>query len=134
MKRSIFLTAAAACLFSCVGGSGGGNGIELLDAAAFRTEIAGKPVALYTLRNENGMTVQLTNYGARVVALWVPAADGTFRDVVWGYDGIAAYLDSTANSAAAIPTRPTNTAARSWGATATGSPTAGSCSTVGNIG
>ena len=95
MKRSIFLTAAAACLFSCVGGSGGGNGIELLDAAAFRTEIAGKPVALYTLRNENGMTVQLTNYGARVVALWVPAADGTFRDVVWGYDGIAAYLDST---------------------------------------
>ena len=79
MKRYIFLVAIAVCLLSCTGNSGAGNGIDLLDAAAFRTEIAGKPVMLYTLQNENGMTVQLTNYGARIVALWVPSADGTHK-------------------------------------------------------
>lgn len=92
MKRYLFLMAATACMLSCAGNGDSGNGVELLDAAAFRTEIDGKPVGLYTLQNADGMTVQLTNYGARVVALWVPAADGRFRDVVWGYDSIDAYL------------------------------------------
>lgn len=94
MKRYIFLVAIAVCLLSCTGNSGAGNGIDLLDAAAFRTEIAGKPVMLYTLQNENGMTVQLTNYGARIVALWVPSADGTFKDVVWGFENIDGYLNT----------------------------------------
>lgn len=92
MKRYLFLMAATACMLSCAGNGDSGNGVELLDAAAFRTKIDGKPVGLYTLQNADGMTVQLTNYGARVVALWVPAADGRFRDVVWGYDSIDAYL------------------------------------------
>ncbi|MFR1289140.1 MAG: aldose epimerase family protein [Alistipes finegoldii] len=92
MKRYLFLMATTACMLSCAGNGDSGNGVELLDAAAFRTEIDGKPVGLYTLQNADGMTVQLTNYGARVVALWVPAADGRFRDVVWGYDSIDAYL------------------------------------------
>ena len=92
MKRYLFLMAATACMLSCAGNGDSGNGVELLDAAAFRTKIDGKPVGLYTLQNPDGMTVQLTNYGARVVALWVPAADGRFRDVVWGYDSIDAYL------------------------------------------
>ena len=92
MKRYLFLMAATACMLSCAGNGDSGNGVELLDAAAFRTKIDGKPVGLYTLQNADSMTVQLTNYGARVVALWVPAADGRFRDVVWGYDSIDAYL------------------------------------------
>ena len=45
------------------------------------------------MQNANGMTVQLTNYGARIAALWVPSADG-FKDVVWGYDSIDAYLNA----------------------------------------
>ena len=52
----------------------------------------GKPVSLYTLRNERGMLVQITNYGARVVALWAPGADSVHRDVVWGYETIDDYL------------------------------------------
>ncbi len=71
------------------------NGIALLDAGAFVKDLNGKQTALYTLENKNGMVVQLTNYGARVVALWVPAADGSMRDVVWGYESIDGYLAST---------------------------------------
>lgn len=90
MKRYLYL--CAAFLYSCGGAQHAGNGVELLDAAAFRTELDGKTVGLYTLQNDRGMTVQITDYGARVVALWVPSADGTFRDVVWGFASIDDYL------------------------------------------
>lgn len=50
MKRYLFLMAATACMLSCAGNGDSGNGVELLDAAAFRTEIDGKPVGLYTLQ------------------------------------------------------------------------------------
>lgn len=70
------------------------NGVRLLDESAFCTELDGRDVALYTLRNSNGMTVQITNYGARVVSLWVPASDGRFRDVVWGLPDIDSYLNA----------------------------------------
>lgn len=83
-KNLWILTVAAACM-SCGGAQKPGNGIDLLDAAAFRTEIAGKPVMLYTLQNENGMTVQLTNYGARIVALW-GSGRPTERSRTWSGD------------------------------------------------
>ena len=36
----------------------------LPDAEAFETTVDGKPVALYTLANGTGFTVQITNFGA----------------------------------------------------------------------
>ncbi len=66
--------------------------VELLPAAAFDTVLRGRQVSLYTLRNEQGMTAQFTNYGARIVALWVPDRQGVFRDVVWGFPNIGDYL------------------------------------------
>ena len=68
---------------------------SLIPEGNFNTQIDGQKVALYTLTNENGMTVQITNYGARVVALWVPDKKGNFQDVVWGYNSIDEYLAST---------------------------------------
>lgn len=94
MIRNILILATATALVSGCGNDRCENGIELLDPAAFRTEIDGAAVELFTLRNAGGMTVQITNYGARVAALWVPAADGRFRDVVWGFESIDDYLRS----------------------------------------
>jgi aldose 1-epimerase len=71
------------------------NKIEQIPANNFKTEINGKQTALYTLTNSKGMTVQITNYGARVVALWVPDKVGGFQDVVWGFSSIQEYLKST---------------------------------------
>lgn len=41
------------------------------------------------------MTAQITNYGGRLVSLWVPSKDGQFKDVVWGYESIKDYLSAT---------------------------------------
>ena len=51
-------------------------------------------VETFVLSNFRGMTAQFTNYGARLVSLWVPAKDGIFRDVVWGFPNIKGYLDA----------------------------------------
>jgi len=50
------------------------------------------PVYLFTLKNTNGMRVQLTNYGARIVSSQVPDRAGSFDEVVLGYTCLDQYL------------------------------------------
>ena len=45
-----------------------------------------KPVALYTLKNANGMEVCITNFGGRIVSIMVPDKEGKLQDVVLGFD------------------------------------------------
>jgi aldose 1-epimerase len=61
----------------------------------FDTIVGNKKVSVYTLKNANGMTAQVTNYGARLVDLWVPDKEGNFKDVVWGFENIKGYLNAT---------------------------------------
>ena len=49
----------------------------------------GREVYIYTLKNNNGMTVKLSEYGAAIVQLFAPDRNGTFTDVVCGYDDIS---------------------------------------------
>ena len=35
------------------------------------------------LTNKNNLVTQITNYGGRVVSLWVPDKFGNFEDIVW---------------------------------------------------
>lgn len=95
-KNSLLCIGATALMLSaCVGGqqqtaltkSG-------LDAAKFDTVINEKPVKLYTLKNESGMEVCITNYGGRVVSLVVNDKDGQPTDVVLGFDNVAQYADT----------------------------------------
>ena len=65
-----------------------------LNPAAFDTTINEKVVKLYTLKNNNGMEVCITNYGGRVVSLVVPDKNGKGTDVVLGYDNIKQYADT----------------------------------------
>lgn len=58
---------------------------SLLDSDNFSSVINGKTASLYTLKNEKGMTVYLTNFGARIVGLEVPDKDGKSTDVVLGF-------------------------------------------------
>ena len=67
--------------------------VRLLPASAFDAVVDGKQVSLYTIQG-GGLTAQITNYGARVVSLWVPDRHGSLRDVVIGYGSIEAYLDN----------------------------------------
>lgn len=47
---------------------------------------------LYKLRNKNGITAEITNYGGIVVRLLVPDRDGKFDDVVLGFNTFEEYL------------------------------------------
>ena len=65
-----------------------------LDAAKFDTIVNGDTVRLYTLKNQKGMEVCITNYGGRVVSLMVPDKNDSLIDVVLGFDNIAQYMDT----------------------------------------
>lgn len=67
--------------------------VPLVDAAAFADTIEGKPVALYTLESGKGVIMQVTNYGARVVTLWVPDKDGVKANVAVGHKTLKEYTD-----------------------------------------
>lgn len=55
----------------------------------------GRDAALLTLKNDQGMSVQLTNYGGIVTSLRCPDKTGASDDVVLGYDNLQSYLDSS---------------------------------------
>ena len=86
---------AIALLSACAGGAEVSSlTMSGLDPLRFDTVIQEKPVKLYTLKNDNGMEVCITNYGGRVVSLVVPDKDGKPTDVVLGFDNIAQYADT----------------------------------------
>lgn len=51
-----------------------------------------KEVNCYSLRNSNGMTVRITNFGGRIISILVPDKDGQMRDVVLGFDTLSDYF------------------------------------------
>lgn len=69
-------------------------GVELLPAENFQSEVDGKKTDLYTLTN-GVITMQVTNFGARVVSLWVPDREGNMADIVLGYENIDRYVNNT---------------------------------------
>ena len=94
--KSIILGAgmAAVLLCACTKGNEGNLTVSGLNPAKFDTVLQEKKVQLFTLKNQNGMEVCITNYGARVVSLVVPDKDGKPTDVVLGFDNIAQYADT----------------------------------------
>ena len=54
----------------------------------------GKEVSLYTLENSRGMKAVVTDFGAILVRLMVPDAEGNCADVVMGYDRLEEYFDN----------------------------------------
>ena len=89
MKTLFYVLAACTLLFSCVPKSN----VVLLPVSDFETVVDGKNVSIYTLR-AGDLTMQVTNFGARVVSLWVPDKDGVHEDVVLGYNNIEKYVNN----------------------------------------
>jgi aldose 1-epimerase len=65
------------------------------NAQAFHKMIDGKQVELFTLQNKAGLKAQITNYGGRLVSLWVPNKAGKLTDIVAGFDSVGGYQQST---------------------------------------
>ena len=63
-----------------------------INMTEFGTAPCGTEVALYSLQNASGMTVDITNYGGIVVRVLTADRNGNFADVALGFDNLAAYI------------------------------------------
>lgn len=52
----------------------------------------GRDVDLFTLTNDHGMVVKITNYGGTVTSMVTPDASGQSSDIVCGFDTLEGYL------------------------------------------
>lgn len=59
---------------------------------SFGTLRDGTTIHLFTLTNNHGMRVQITNYGGIITSMMVPEKTGNLGDVVLGYDHLEGYL------------------------------------------
>lgn len=73
-----------------------------LDPKDFVGEKNGKATALYTLTNDNGMEVCVTNFGGRLVSVMAPDKDGNMVDVILGFDNIEDYMTKSSDFGASI--------------------------------
>jgi aldose 1-epimerase len=73
-----------------------------LDRANFQTEVDGKQTDLFTLKNQNGMEVCVTNFGGRIVSIMVPDREGKLQDVVLGFDSVQDYINKPSDFGASI--------------------------------
>lgn len=89
MKKALLVFAMAIIIVGC----NRKKEVKLIPSENFNTEVGGKQVSLYTLHN-GFLTMQVTNYGGRVVALWMPDRRDSFEDIVLGYDHIDKYLNN----------------------------------------
>ncbi len=55
--------------------------------------INGKAVKMFTLKNKNGLTADIINYGAKIIRLFVPDKNGKFDDVVLGFDTLEEIIE-----------------------------------------
>lgn len=73
-----------------------------MEQRSFGSTQDGQPAHLYTLRNQNGVEVAITNYGGAIVSLLVPDRAGKLADVVLGYEALAGYESDKAYLGAII--------------------------------
>ncbi len=89
MRRFLFIAAFISVLASC----GRPAELKLIPSENFEKVIEGKNVSLYTLK-AGDLVMQVTNFGGRVVSLWVPDREGNLEDVVLGYADIDTYVNN----------------------------------------
>src|SRR5690625_2365739 len=65
-----------------------------LEEKNFQSQIEGENTDLYWIYNDS-MAVAITNYGGRIVGLWVPDQNGDWTDVVVGMGSVEDYINST---------------------------------------
>ena len=70
--------------------------------ADFESMIDGKTTRLFTMENENGMVVTLTNYGAKILSVYVADKNGNFADVMLGFKSVDDYQQYGASHGAVV--------------------------------
>ena len=68
---------------------------DIPDRKDFQQTIDGKQTDLFVLKNSNGMTAAITNYGGRITSLLVPDKNGKMTDVVVGHGSVQDFVNSS---------------------------------------
>lgn len=92
MKKLFAIFGAAALLAACTSSQEPALTASGLNPDDFTGMYNGASTALYTLSNDAGMEVCITNFGGRIVSIVVPDKDGVGRDVVLGFDKVSDYF------------------------------------------
>ncbi len=72
------------------------NGVKMnIDKEPFGVARDSQPVDIFTLTNNNGMKVRITNYGGIIQSLTTKDRNGKYEDVVMGYDELNSYIEAT---------------------------------------
>jgi aldose 1-epimerase len=71
------------------------NAGAIPDRKSFQQTIDGKQTDLFVLKNTNGMTAAITNYGGRIISLLVPDKNGKMTDVVVGHGSLQDFVNSS---------------------------------------
>ncbi len=87
MKKSFFYLLLSVLATACYQPK-----LLLLDRTAFQANIDGGETDLYTLHS-GAITMQVTNFGGRIVALWTPDKNGHYEDIVLGHANIREYIE-----------------------------------------
>mgnify|MGYP006150597227 FL=1 len=73
-----------------------------LDPARFAGQVNDHPTTLHQLHNGRGMSVAVTNLGAKVLQILVPDRHGEPGDIALGYDNLASVLAGSPSMGAFI--------------------------------
>jgi aldose 1-epimerase len=76
--------------------------MNIIKEESFKSVHKGKETRLFTLRNNNGLVAQVTNYGAIIVSIYVPDRNRNMADIVQGYDSISEYINGNSPYMGAI--------------------------------
>lgn len=101
-KRFLFICCTLIALTAC-NSKPAATTLSGLKKADFDTTLSGKKVGLFELKNKNGVEVAITNYGGRIVSIWVPDRKKQFGDIMLAHESIADYVaDKEGNFGALI--------------------------------
>lgn len=65
-------------------------------------EINSQQIYKFTLTNNNGMSVVLSNFGATIISINTPDKNGKITDVIGGYDTLESYIEADGYQGAII--------------------------------
>jgi aldose 1-epimerase len=90
MKRLVLWLISTLLLSGCMASLHGNGraGVTEENWGSFK----GKEIKLFTLVNDNGMTIRVTNYAAAITSVIVPDRNGVAGDVVIGFDSLRKYI------------------------------------------
>ena len=101
-KQFLFAGVAAIMMAACSQKPAEELTLSGLNPKNFETTVNDSQTALYTLKNQAGMEVCITNFGGRIVSIMVPDKNGEMKDVVLGFDNIDSYINVPSDFGAAI--------------------------------